>query len=296
MSETTSPSTVQAESTTPPKKRMPARTRLIVFIVAWAILSLPYFFWRSSWFGRPLSDSEINEYLHDDAHPRHIQHALVQIGERMSHARAHGQTSASAAQQWYPDMVRLANYKVEEVRTTDAWLMGQDPSQAEFHRALLTMLNDPSITVRGNAALSLVTFGDNAGHDQIVAMLKPVTVTAPMTGFITAIAKSGDPIHSGTVVVQMEEDSGVSEVRSPISGKIASVAVKQGDHVQKDAPVAVISPGSDQAWEALRALYLVGTKDDLALVRDYEKKGDELGDRIRQQAIETEKAILKRAG
>jgi biotin carboxyl carrier protein len=157
------------------------------------------------------------------------------------------------------------------------------------------MLKDPSMMVRGNAALSLVTFGDNAGHDEIVAMLKPVTIAAPMTGFITAIAKAGDPIHSGTVVVQMEEDSGVSEVRAPISGKIASVAVKQGEHVQKDAPVAVINPGSDQAWEALRALYLIGTKDDLGLVRDYEKKGEALGDRIRQQSVETEKAILKRS-
>ena len=278
-----------------PKKRMPARTRLLVFVVAWAILSLPYFFWRSSWFGRPLSNSEINEYLHDDAHPRHIQHALVQIGERMSRARDRGQTPASAAQQWYPEMVRLANYKIEEVRSTDAWLMGQDPSQAEFHRSLLMMLKDPSMMVRGNAALSLVTFGDATGHDEIVAMLKPVTITAPMTGAITAIAKAGDPIHSGTVVVQMEEDSGVSDARAPISGKVASVAVKQGEHVQKDAPVAVITPGSDQAWEALRALYLVGAKDDLPMVRDYQKKGEELGERIRQQAIETEKAILKRS-
>ena len=280
--------------TSPPKKRMPLRTRLIVFIVAWGILSLPYFFWRSSWFGRPLSDSEISQYLHDDARPRHIQHALVQIGERMSRARDHGQTPASAAQQWYPEMVRLASYRIEEVRTTDAWLMGQDPSQAEFRRALLTMLGDPSMMVRGNAALSLVTFGDNSGHDEIVAMLKPVTITAPMTGEIAAIAKPGDPIHSGTVVAQMEENSGVAEARAPISGKIASVAVQRGQQVQKDTPVAVINPGSDQVWEALRALYLIGTTDDLPLVRSFQSKSEDLGDRIRQQAIETERAIQKR--
>ena len=283
-------------SLTPPKKRMPMRTRLLVFFAAWALLSLPYFFWRSSWFGRPLSDSEINEYLHDDAHPRHVQHALVQIGERMSRARDHGQPPASAAAQWYPDMVRLAGYKVEEVRNTDAWLMGQDPSRQEFHQSLLKMLGDSSMMVRGNAALSLVTFGDNSGHDEIVAMLKPVTIGAPMTGTITAIAKPGDPIHSGTVVVQMEEDSGVADARAPISGKIVSVAVQRGQqHVQTGTAVAVIDPGSDQAWEALRALYLVGTKDDLPLVRSFESKGAELGDRIRQQAIETEKAILKRS-
>jgi hypothetical protein len=283
---------VESNST---KKRMPARTRLLVFFVAWALLSLPYFFWRSSWFGRPLSDSEINQYLHDDAKPRHVQHALVQIGERITRARDRGQSPASAAQQWYPDLVRLADYKVEEVRNTDAWLMGHDPSRPEFHDALRKMLDDPSMMVRGNAALSLVTFGDNAGHDQIVAMLKPVTLTAPGAGTASAVAKPGEPIHSGTVVARIENASGGADVRSPLSGKIASVAIQRGQQVQAGAPIAVIDPGSDQVWEALRALYLIGTQDDLQLVRSFESKGEELGDRIRQQAIETEKAILGRS-
>jgi hypothetical protein len=273
---------------------MPARTRLLVFFAAWALLSLPYFFWRSSWFGRPLSDSEINEYLHDDAKPRHVQHALVQIGERMGRALDHGQPPASAVQQWYPDLVRLADYRVEEVRNTDAWLMGHDPSRPEFHQALRKMLDDPSMMVRGNAALSLVTFGDNAGHDRIIAMLKPVTITAPGAGTASAVAKPSEPIHSGTVVARVENAAGGADVRSPISGKISSVAVQRGQQVQAGAALAVIEPGSDQVWEALRALYLIGTKDDLPLVRSFESKGEELGDRIRQQAIETEKAILKR--
>jgi biotin carboxyl carrier protein len=277
------------------KKRMPLRTRLLVFIAAWALLSLPYFFWHSSWFGRTLSDSEINQYLHDDARPRHIQHALVQIGERMTRARDHGHTPASAAAQWYPDMVRLADYKIEDVRNTDAWLMGQDASRPEFRAALHKMLGDPSMMVRGNAALSLVTFGDNAGHDEIVAMLKPVTIAAPASGSVAAVAKAGDPIHSGTVVAQTEEGSGAVEARAPISGKVASVAVQRGQHVQQGTALAVIDPGSDQVWEALRALYLIGTKDDLPLVRSFETKSAELGDRIRQQAIETEKAILQRS-
>jgi biotin-dependent enzyme/HEAT repeat protein len=280
----------------PPKKRMPMRTRLIVFVAAWGLLSLPYFFWRSSWFGRPLSNDEINEYLHDDARPRHIQHALVQIGERMSRAREHGQPPASAVQQWYPELVRLANYKVEEVRNTDAWLMGQDPSRPEFHRALLQMLSDPSMMVRGNAALSLVTFGDSAGHDEIVAMLKPVTIAAPSSGSVSAVANSGEPIHAGTIVATIhDEDRASHDLRAPITGKITSVAVQRGQQLQKGAPLAVINPGSDQVWEALRGLYFIGTKDDLPLVKSFESKGEELGDKIRQQAIETEKAILQKS-
>src|SRR5690349_1644487 len=158
-----------------PKHHMSMRARLLFFLVAWLIVLMPFLFWWSTWFGRHLSPSKITEYLHDDKHPRHIQHALVQMGERMSHGDA-------TAKQWYPDLLRLATYNVEEVRNTDAWVMGQDTSQQEFHAALLKMLQDDSPMVRGNAALSLVRFGDASGHDQIVSLLQPAKITAPSAG------------------------------------------------------------------------------------------------------------------
>ncbi len=77
----------------------------------------------------------------------------MQVGERITRHDA-------SAKQWYPDLVRLATDPVEEVRNTDAWVMGQDTTGAGFHEALLKMLTDPSPMVRGNAALSLVRFGD----------------------------------------------------------------------------------------------------------------------------------------
>jgi hypothetical protein len=46
----------------------------------------------------------------------------------------------------------LSAHPVEEVRNTDAWVMGQDTASQAFHDALLKMLQDPSIIVRGNAA------------------------------------------------------------------------------------------------------------------------------------------------
>src|SRR5712664_4923391 len=97
---------------------------------------------------------------------RHIQHALIQLGERMSHHDA-------GAARWYPEFVRLASHPVEEVRNTDAWVMGQDTSGPTFHETLLKMLQDPSPMVRGNAALSLILFGDNSGSPHIVALLQP---------------------------------------------------------------------------------------------------------------------------
>ncbi len=147
----------------------------LFFATAWLIVLMPFLFWWSTWFGRHLSDKQLSEFLNDQKHPRHIQHALVQLGERLT---AH---DASAAR-WYPDLVRLASYPVEEVRNTDAWVMGQDTTQAGFHDALRKMLDDPSPMVRGNAALSLVRFGDAAGRLQIVALLQPATIVAPVAG------------------------------------------------------------------------------------------------------------------
>ena len=100
---------------------MSLRNKLLFYLVAWLIVLMPFLFWRSTWFGRPLNDEEISSYLKDDKKPRHIQHALVQIGDRMS-------KGDTRVQQWYPDLVRLAKYPVEEVRNTDAWVMGQDTS------------------------------------------------------------------------------------------------------------------------------------------------------------------------
>src|ERR1700674_4320371 len=117
------------------RHRMSTRNRLLFFLTAWLIVLMPFLFWWSTWFGRQLSDRQIGEYLNNNKHPRHIQHALVQMAERM------GRHDASAAR-WYPEMVRLAAHPVEEVRNTDAWVMGQDTTATGFHETLLKMLED----------------------------------------------------------------------------------------------------------------------------------------------------------
>src|SRR5450759_1537602 len=67
-----------------PRPRMSTGNRLLFFMTAWLIVLMPFLFWWNIWFGRQLSDKQLAEYLQDEEHPRHIQHALVQIGERMS--------------------------------------------------------------------------------------------------------------------------------------------------------------------------------------------------------------------
>src|SRR2546423_11495860 len=147
---------------------------------------MPILFRCNTWFGRRLPDKQITEYLQDEKHPRHIQHALIQLGERM------GRHDATAAR-WYPELIRLASHPVEEVRNTDAWVMGQDTSAPGFHEALLKMLEDSSPMVRGNAALSLVRFSDASGRPQIVALPQPPRTVAPLPGRVPSPAKRGTP-------------------------------------------------------------------------------------------------------
>jgi len=272
-----------------PKRSMSRTQKILFFTTGWLIVLMPFLFWWNTWFGRHLSDQQLTEYLHDDKKPRHIQQALVQISDRMSHTDA-------KVKQWYPDLVRVANYPVEEVRNTDAWVMGQDTSGAGFHETLLKMLQDSSPMVRGNAALSLVRFGDATGRPQIVALLQPAHLIAPAAGHIVDSDHPGTAIHQGGLVAKLAVtgSSEVIEVRSPIPGRIRSVS-QPGANVATGAELAVIDPGTEQVWEGLRALYLIGQLDDLDAVRSYERDLPDISDDVRQQAIETEKAIRERS-
>ena len=263
--------------------------KILFFATGWLIVLMPFLFWWNTWFGRHLSDQQMTEYLHDSKKPRHIQRALVQVSDRMLRNDA-------SSKQWYPDLIRLASDPVEEVRNTDAWVMGQDTTGAGFHEMLLKMLSDPSPLVQGNAALSLVRFGDATGHPQIVALLEPARIAAPADGRIVDGDRPGTPIHQGGLLAKLEATAGglPVEIRSPIPGRIRSVA-QPGANVVAGAEVAVVDPSTEQVWEALRALYLVGQVDDLAAIRPYERDLPDISNDVRQQAAETEKAIQARA-
>jgi hypothetical protein len=270
-----------------PKRRMSTNQRVLFLVTAWLILLMPFLFWWNTWFGRKLTDAQMTEYLQDEKKPRHIQHALVQLGERMTRNDA-------AASRWYPEVARLASYPVEEVRNTDAWVMGQDTSAAGFHEALLRMLNDPSTMVRGNAALSLVRFGDASGRPQIVALLQPARVVAPQTGKVTDASAPGTAIHQGGLIAKLQANGQAAEVRSPIGGRLRQLSVATGETASAGAEIAVVDPAIEQVWEALRALYIVGQPEDIAAVTAYERQSPEIPDHVRQQAVLTEQAIRQR--
>jgi len=161
------------------------------------------------------------------------------------------------------------------------------------------MLNDSSPMVRGNAALSLVRFGDASGRLQIVALLQPAIVTTPQSGKVIDADKIGTAVHQGGLIAKLKvrnsDGSQIIEVRSPIPGRIRSLSLQYGQTVGAGAQVAVIDPGTEQVWEALRALYLIGQPEDLPAILPYQRELAEIPDRIRQQALLTEKAIRDRS-
>src|SRR5437899_2345834 len=163
-----------------------ASPRLMMFAMA-AVVSLvvmPFLFWRGTWFGRPLTDTQLDQYLSDESKPRHIQHALVQISERLERRDA-------SAERWYARVADLSRHPVTELRITAAWVMGQDSRSNLFHQALTGMLHDTDPVVRRNAALSLARFGDPAGRSELRAMLRPFTLRAPRDGTLRYRLKIG---------------------------------------------------------------------------------------------------------
>jgi hypothetical protein len=282
-----SPSSLPAQIAERKRPGMSRTRKFLFFLTAWLICLMPFLFWWNTWFGRKLSDQQLSDYLHDAKKPRHIQQALVQVGERITRHDI-------SAVRWYPELVQLSTDPVEEVRNTDAWVMGQDPSGTGFHGALLKMLEDPSPMVRGNAALSLVRFGDAEGRTQIVGLLQPARITAPQAGLVVDSDRPGTSIHQGGLIAKLQYgDKQTAEIRSPIPGRIRSVA-GPGANIAAGAEIAVVDPSAEQVWEALRALYLIGQPEDIPTILPYERDVPDISTDVRRQAMETDKAIRSR--
>ena len=146
------------------QKRPGRRAYFLIALFAFLLVLFPFLFWYLTWFGRKLPDREIDEYLNNAAaKPRQAQHALVQIGERLSRGDR-------AAQRWYPNVIEASSSPALELRQSAAWIMGQDHSYEPFHAALRNLLSDPSPMVRRNAALSLSNFHDTAALPELRAI------------------------------------------------------------------------------------------------------------------------------
>jgi hypothetical protein len=260
---------------------MSRRAYFLAAAFALALVLLPFLFWYDTWFGRRLRDEQIQEYVSAAGKPRRAQHALVQIGERLSRGDA-------SVRRWYPDVIRLSASPTPELRQTAAWIMGQDNTHEPFRAALHRLLDDPSAIVRRNAALSLATFRDAAARPELRAMLRPYRVEAPAAGEVQYRLGAGDYANPGTLLVRVAG----REVRSAVPGEVRALLHRDGERVSPGDALLEISPDSTHAWEALRALYLVGDSADLEDVRRFARTGEE---KLQRQAVLTARRIESRA-
>ena len=272
---------------TPAVTRVRASGPILILATLFVIAS--FLTWYFTWFGRDLPDSEISKFLLDEKHPRHVQHALLQIQQRIERGDQN-------AKQWYPQIVALAGNPETEFRLTVAWLMGADNSAEEFHSALKKLLQDPEPIVRRNAALALVRFDDSSGRAELSAMLQPFTVNATATGILQSSLSSGAQISRGSLLGRIREpNSEVAEIRSPLIGTIDRILVANGSSLAKGDGVLTIKSDEQSLWEALRGLSVVGEEQDLPVVERYASGAEPLSDRTKQQAALTANAIKSRA-
>jgi hypothetical protein len=271
----------------PAVNRMRASGPILILAILFVIAS--FLTWYFTWFGRDLPDSEISRFLIDEKHPRHVQHALLQIQQRIERGDKN-------AKQWYPQIVSLAGSPETEFRLTVAWLMGADNASEEFHNALKKLLQDPEPIVRRNAALALVRFNDSSGRAELIATLEPFTVNAPASGTLQSSLASGAQVSRGSLLGRIQPPDGqVFEMRSPLIGKVSSILVASGSSLSKGDPVLTIKSDEQSIWEALRGLSVIGEKQDLARIERYAGGAEPVSDRIKQQAALTANAIKSRA-
>ena len=278
-------------SPAPPKSAMAKKWLIAILVLTFAFVLMPFLLWYMTTFSRPLSDADIAEYFADSAHPRRAQHALSQIADRIMSPNAAIRDSAKT---WYPEVVKYSTQGSDELRVTAAWVMGQDNQSAEFHAALLKQLSDANPMVQRNAALSLVRFADPAGHDIIAGMLEPYAMAAPRSGTLEIRLKPGDVINPGTMVGHINLGEEKTEVRSEVPGTILEWTSADNSQVESGKQMLLVDPSPEMAWESLRALYLIGKKEDLPTVNRYARGTEGMPPQVQQQAALTAKEIETR--
>lgn len=277
----------------PPKVAHPGtagrrRTPWPLAVVAALFVVVPFLTWYTTWFGRGLSDEKIDEYLREGK-PRHAQHALSQVAERVAKGDA-------GARRWFPRVLALSESPVPDVRMTAAWVMGEEHRSEEFRAALLRLLSDPEPIVRRNAALALVRFGDARCRPELVAMLRPYAVKATADGAALTALTDGTPVKRESLLLRYRREAeGDGEVRSPLPGSIEKALVEEGGRFRAGDDLFRIAPDAEQAQDALVGLLFFGTAEDLPEIERYARGVEGMPAEVKRQAALTAEAVKRRS-
>ncbi|HEV2799210.1 MAG TPA: HEAT repeat domain-containing protein [Pyrinomonadaceae bacterium] len=278
-----------AAASAPQAETQRRRSPWPLMVVAALFIILPFLSWYGTTFWRELDDEEIEKYLNDTEKPRHVQHALEQIDRRIV-------KGDEGVRRWYPQVLRVGENPLPDLRMAAAWVMGDDNRSAEFHAALRRLVEDEEPAVRRMAALSLSRFNDASGRAELLAMLKPFSLKLPFAGTPLTVLPAGSVVTRGAMVARVRDERGTAqEVRAPVAGKIESATAVDGRTLGAGEELLVLAPDGKNVWEALRALYLVGTTEDLPEIERY-ARGEVAGmsEESKKQAALTAEAIKRR--
>ena len=263
------------------------RTPWPLAVVAVLFVVVPFLTWYWTWFGRSLSDEEIEKYL-GEGKPRHAQHALSQVAERIERGDA-------GAGRWNERVLGLASSPSPDVRMTAAWVMGVEHKSEAFRESLARLLEDPEPIVRRNAALALVRFGDGRSRPELLAMLRPYAVSAADWGTALTALTAGSRVKRDSLLLSFKNPTGeAGEVRSPLPGTVERASVKDGDRFEAGAELFVLAPDAEQASDALTGLLYFGGEGELPDVERYARGVEGMPQDVKTKAALTAEAIRRR--
>jgi hypothetical protein len=125
-------------------------------------------------------------------------------------------------------------------------------------------------------------------------MLKPYVLKAPADGTVQSSMHEGTIVGRRTPLARIEQSDGkIVELRSPLPGRVNQIFKQNGSPITHDEDLLSLNSDEQSIWEALRALALIGTKEDLPIVQGYAESKDASA-RVKEQASLTAKAINHR--
>lgn len=264
------------------------RTPWPLVVVALLFVIVPSLTWYLTWFGRALTDEELTRYL-SDSNPRHAQHALSQLAERIEKGDA-------VTGRWNAQVVALSQSQTPDLRMTAAWVMGLEHKSEDFHSALARLLEDAEPIVRRNAALALVRFGDGRARPELLAMLRPYAIKSTADGTALTALTEGTHVKRGSLLLKFKNQSGaLEEIRSPLPGELARALVKDGEGFASGGDLFVLAPDAEQERDALLGLYYVGGPEDLSEVERYAGGVEGAPEDLKAKAAQVAEAIKRRS-
>ena len=133
-------------------------------------------------------------------------------------------------------------------------------------------------------------------------MLEPVTVTAQAGGRVRSVLDLHQLVQQGDLVARLERsaasegDDELVAVRAPVPGSVSDVLVSDGEEIVAGQPVVRLDPSLEHVRNAVMGLALVGTAEDVKLLRQIGDPRSGYADEIRASARWAAEQVRERYG